>query len=459
MKPRARISGSTGRRAHLTLLYAAALLPAAAWLEQLFRSTAAVLVIRHQVLELLTVLSLLFGAVAFSALPWLVAGWALWRWRQRKPPGWVDLARFGLRVGLVVGSAFALAFWWWLAAWQPPASTLFGLALFVATWRLGRTWRERYAILLAAGAGAAVFLAASFMLEHRASIRIEQERIFTRAAYDASPLSETEFMVLSAADGAAFVGQGDTWSPVPLTAGPQRMIVGAGGTAYVTNFNARWRHALTRWTAAEQTPVALPGCSKAIDIAGAPGGRLVVACEFSGTVHLYDPARQIVEKTFRVPRLPYALAVDPEKNGVFVTSENVSGRVTSLDLFAGRQLVSRSLGWVNWGVAFDLDHRRLFVARPLSGEVTVLDENLRVTARLPVGAAPRELAIDPHRRTLLVTHYFSGTITEIDLDGLRILRRFSVGPAGPWHQLRGIHVTAEDSWLASDTHGVWRLKP
>lgn len=442
---------------------AAALLPVLAWLEDLWRSPTAVLVLRHHVLEALVVICLL-APVALLLLAPLTTTVAAFstpadRWTKLAGPSrraaFVSLATLHLAVQVA-----ATAPWFWLAAWRPGVGAALGV-VSVAGWL---AWGRRVLwgrILwpVAQGLLAAIWLVASFGIEYRLALDLPQTRLYDRAAYDAAYTPTGELVVLSANDDIAIRLTDEGPRPVPRSFAPQRLVTDAAGNVFVANFGARWRLAVTHLRGDEVETIALPDCAKPIDIVSLPHGRFAVVCEFSGTIHVYDPRLRRVEKTERVPRLPYAVALDQARERLYVASENVTGRVTRVDIAGDQPPLSRSLGHVNWDAEFDPTTRRLFVARPVAGEIAVLDENLRVVGRVPVGSAPRELALDIANRRLLVAHYFSGVIGEIDIDTLTVSRTFRAGKAGPWHQFRGLGITADGAWLASDTNGVWRLTP
>jgi len=91
--------------------------------------------------------------------------------------------------------------------------------------------------------------------------------------------------------------------------------------------------------------------------------------------------------------------------------------------------------------------------------VVAIDQDLNIIARVKTGWAPRDLAVDPVRRMLLVGNYFTGTVTVIDLDTHTKLRQLHFGPLSPVHLLRGVETTPRQTWLISMDSGVWEYRP
>ncbi|MDP8224804.1 MAG: YncE family protein [Candidatus Lernaella stagnicola] len=451
------------------ILWISGILPILVLVEFWLRDPHEVLWLRHHVVETLTILCLALPGLLIFFWPLVLAGTLLFLWRfyrrHRSPRSVSFYARRALatlaRVALAGTQSLFAAFWWWLVGWRPVAGAALGAVLLGShlVW-FGRTEGRRRALSFVMGAVAIIWLWSGFWWEYRMAQPVPQERIYSAAAYDAAVDSSGRTIVLDAPSGRAVILSEGQSREVDRTLGPQRLAISEKDhSVYIANFDARWRGAVTRIAGQDVEEIALPGCSKAIDIAAAPSQRLLIACEFSGTLHVYDPARGLMQRTIRVPRLPYAVAVD-NSGKALVASENVTGRVALVDIDAGRLIRSRSLGRVNWDAVHDPVGGLWYVARPISGEVVALDDTLRIVRRIAVGSAPRELTITGGERAcLLVTHYFSGRLTVIDLRDGRIEARLRIGEQGLWHQFRGISIAPDGSWLASDTNGVWRLPP
>lgn len=457
------VPGKPAGRALAVLVFTLCLVPLFSWLEWLLRDPLSVPFLRSYLIEVLTLLFLVVPLLALFASATVLVALALIALRVLLKKGdWRAKIRALLRAaGRLLAAVFLcglLAFWWFLAGWQPAAGA--GLAaLFLTAFllRFRRTRARCLALLLAMGLTALVWIYASHALEGRRAAGVEKQRLYPGPAYDAALTPQGDLLVLDARQGKAFRGRDDQWQRIENTYYPQRLAVQADGRRlFIANYNGRWRESVTRLEDREARLVALPGCYKTIDVALAPENKLLVACEFSGTLHLYDILRDRVDKVADVPMVPYALAVDDQTARAYVTSEHFLGNLTQVDLAAGAVVGRRWIGQVNWGAAFDPRRRLVWVARPISGELLALDENLTIRHRVRCGGAPRDLALDPERDVLLVGQYFSGVLTVLDLATLEP-RALRAAPLGLWHQLRGVAVGPHGEWLVSDNTGLWKI--
>jgi len=455
---------SPAGRGETALILILSLIPILSWLECLLRDRLSVPFLRAYVVEVLTLLFLVVPLLALFATATLLALFALLSLRLLVKKGeWrAKIRRLG-RAALLLPAAILLcgllAFWWYLAGWRPLAGAALGaLALPAHLLWFRRTRRRRFLLLSAMGLTALIWVYAIHGLENRRALTVEKELVYRGPAYDAALTPEGRLVVLDAQQGKAFIGGGDEWQRLAMTYHPQRLTVEpATKRLFIANYNGRWREAVTRLDGLEAQLIALPDCYKTIDVVAAPGNRLLVACEFSGTLHVYDVLRNRVEKEVDVPMVPYALAVDGQADRAYVTSEHFVGNVTQVDLATGEIVGRRRIGQVNWGAAFDPKRRLTWVARPISGEVLALDENLKIRHRIPCGGAPRDLAVDPNRDVLLIGQYFSGVLTALDLETLET-QSFRVGASGIWHQTRGVAVGPQGERLVSDNTGVWLIE-
>jgi hypothetical protein len=425
-------------------------LPWAAWFERRLRPNA-VLWLRDCLFEALNLLAGSLPLIVFVNVLWLLGLlglWLLWLWHK----GVRDLhdervRRLGRRVGrfaLWLAGLVGFSTYWFFGAWQPAAGAMLstaGLIVYFAWFR--KSSRRRRALVLSLGLVAAAGTVIFVQLDRRGAEPLPQTRFFAGAAYEAAVLPNGDAVVLAVDRGSAMVREPGGWRDVPLSQGPQRLVVEpSSGQVYISNFSARWRGAIMR-LGGERRLFALPPCSKTIDVAAAPPDWILAACEFSGTLHVFNWRHQRSEGYAHVPRLPYSIAVDGQNRRAYVASEILSGFVTKTDYPGLRLLARRLLGMVNWGAAFDPRTGRLFVARPLSGELAVLDGDLNLVARVPVGAAPRDLLLDLERGRVLAGNYFSGVVTAVDTQTLQVTGRWRIGGPAPWHRLRGLNQTAD----------------
>lgn len=446
-------------------------IPVFSWLEKTLRDDCAICWLRDYLIELLTLICLvlplgillhihLFALLALLFI--LYAGWRRAAKKNEKTRRWGSVKILFFNAVYLVGGLGLLSFWWMLAVWRPGLSALLSLACLLAALILVKyesPWRNRMWWL--AGAVATLLVAGLFFADYFQARDVPAERLFAEATFDAGVRADGTLVALSAKSGRAFVRGEDRWEIVPHTYGPQRLAVDTlTNHMYIANFSAEHDRAVTRLAGMEAHHFDLPDCRGPIDIAMIPEQRrLLVACEFSGTVHMVQIDEKRVETVWRLPRLPYSLAVDEIRNLVYVTGEILSGRVTKIDLGRGKPVRSRSLGMVAWGAAVDPATGNLYVAKPIAGEILVLDLDLRCLKRIKTQSAPRDLALDSERRLLLAGHYFAGTLGVIDLNTNKMIDALRVGQSGLGRQLRGVALHPDGSWLAADTSGLWKIKP
>ena len=113
----------------------------------------------------------------------------------------------------------------------------------------------------------------------------------------------------------------------------------------------------------------------------------------------------------------------------------------------------------NWGVAVDQATGRVWVARPVAGEVLVFDAELTLVSRIKVGCAPRDLAIDQKRRVILIGNYTDGTVSLVNMDTMRVYKTLRFPGRWPVARLRGVLVGIDGKWYVSTSSGVWAIDP
>ena len=81
------------------------------------------------------------------------------------------------------------------------------------------------------------------------------------------------------------------------------------------------------------------------------------------------------------------------------------------------------------GAYLDPVRRRLFLSRPIPGEVVVLDaDSLEIVARLPAPFGVRKLAVNVGQRLLASSSYGTGIVDVWDLDRLEHRLQVRLGP-------------------------------
>jgi len=464
------VSAGWSGRLTATLVYLMCLTPLFCLAERLLRAGESHPLLGHHLLETLVVIFLIPPLAVAVAIKWwlivlvppLLAAALVYCLRHR--PYSVrcrrllrGLARFALAIAALAGAAF----WWFFTALQPELAAAVGVpALAGFGFRGGKTKRRRLLFTLLLGMLGAAGVYGGYLWEFRRAAPLEPTVLYDRPSFDAAVLADGTLLALDDHQAQAMVGHPGSLRPVDYTTGPQRLAVDpADQTTYLANYDGSSFRAVVAVEQGQGRAIRLPGCRKTIDVALAPENRLLALCEYSGSLHVYDLSARRVERVLRVPRYPYALAVDAERKRVYLTTEMWSGGVRRVDLDSGKITASRNLGRVNWGAVYDARRRLVWVARPIVGEVVALDENLKVQKRIRVGGAPRDLALDPVRDLLLAGNYFSGTLAVVEPESGRLLRRLRADRPGLWHQLRGVSLAPDGAWLVANGAGVWRLEP
>lgn len=135
-------------------------------------------------------------------------------------------------------------------------------------------------------------------------------------------------------------------------------------------------------------------------------GRVWVAHRRYGTgVSLIEEDRVAARVDTGFLTLPFAVAVDPVADRVYVTDQYGS-KVHAIDgSAAARTGTSPRLDGGVWGVAANSETGRVYVTNPAAGTLTVLDgESLQPVAVVPVGAGPKGVAVDSLANRIYVTN-------------------------------------------------------
>jgi DNA-binding beta-propeller fold protein YncE len=179
---------------------------------------------------------------------------------------------------------------------------------------------------------------------------------------------------------------------------------------------------------------------RSIDVGGAPTG---IAISPDGQVALvttafYDhPGLAVVDlHTGSVDRLdtgpePHAVAFAPDGRGAWVAGGGRDGTLVRVEPLPGRVHAPLALGAHPRGLAILPDGKHALVA--LRGDAAVALVSLGRSGRVrPIRTAPfpHELAVSPDGKRAVVTHSGFGdrTVSIVDLDERRVVRRLVVGP-------------------------------
>ena len=201
------------------------------------------------------------------------------------------------------------------------------------------------------------------------------------------------------------------------------------------------------------------GCTHPIGVDLDEAGRsLLVTCELSNKVLALDLDTFAVRHQWRNIPWPYAISVDPARSRAWVATEPGLVYVIALDRPEDRPRVC--LPAVNaWNIRADPEDGSAWVALGVLGEVVNLQPDCRISGRFRAGWGARDLAIDSKRHELLVSNYFSGTLSVFDLRRRRLSREVRVGPFRLFQRLSGIGVMPDGSWVAANISGVWKIHP
>ena len=448
-------------------------LPLAAVTESLLRTSAGVLFFRDYVLGALAFVLLLpfapfiqWPMVSTGAVVLLACGAVALRQKKKGQLKWTPYLHFlrktFVTIVLISLTLAGVALWLFFCCWQPHWGAATGLLVLVVALGLRRAKEARilYALLSLAAAGPVLLFGAN-VLSFSQALPIAQQRLYNDAAFDAAGCKD-RLVVLSAHKRKAVVLENRKDERViTQTQGPQRLAVDPQSCdAYIANYWNRDNGQVVLVEGDKVVQLSLPGCVGPLDIAlDENRSFLLAACEGSCSVHRFDLDTRQTGAVWDVSCYPYGLALAHRRARAYVSSEVLFPKVTAIDTSGNAVLGTRWVGIVNWGIAVDQGSGRVFVTRPLSGEVAVLDESLNPIARIPTGFGTRDLAVDPDRDLLLAGNYVTGTLSLIDLKSLTLVQTVRVGRSGISRKLRGVAVDVDGAWIATDDSGVWRIVP
>jgi YVTN family beta-propeller protein len=127
-----------------------------------------------------------------------------------------------------------------------------------------------------------------------------------------------------------------------------------------------------------------------------------------------DTATRAVVATIPADKFPYAIAVSPNGQKLFVPNHDVN-LVTVVDTKTNAIIQKIPVKPNPHSVAFSVDGRRAYVANHASNVVTVLDaKNGAILAEVPVGRSPHSISMSPDRAHLYVVNYDSDSVSVID---------------------------------------------
>lgn len=483
-----------GRMLRRCLLYFLLIPPPLAWLEQLLRGPTHVLWGRDLLLEglagygFVAVFHVIFGVIkvvvlslkaigfipiallrhAWISLPITVALIVLLIVLKRKH--WLTPLMDAVRWAIVGirSSIFFLGLstlWWIIAAWQTELTAVLALAVLITVHLRGQLKHVHLYLLVLTWATLPLF----FVIDRaqRWTARpVMVERLSAEACYDVACNERDECGLAPAESKQAEMFVAGSRQALIQTGGPQRLAVEPHGLRFFfANYHAG-ENALTIHSPGGDRVVTIPGCDNAIDVNfDSLRETVYLACEAGRNVQQYVPVSGTVRVLAHTRGFPYALAASATR--LFVTQEFFvgklgeavpgGGRVMAIDLNTGALSKDRRFGLIVWGAAWEENRRLLWVAKPLTGEVLALDEELNILARIRVDYGPRDLAYDPGRDRVLAGNYLTGTISVIDAATKKKLIELRPGNPFDAGQLRGVHVSPRGDQYLCNGQGLLRL--
>ena len=149
-------------------------------------------------------------------------------------------------------------------------------------------------------------------------------------------------------------------------------------------------------------------------VAVTPDGRLVAAVNpDSNSITLVDATTLAVLAEIPVGNNPRSLSFTPDSQKALVTNY-ASATISVVDLSEPAETAQYRVGSMPYGVVSDGNYA--FVAEYARGMISVIDLGMGVVVRrIPVDPFPAGLALSQDRERLFVTHFFTGSVTVINL--------------------------------------------
>ena len=179
--------------------------------------------------------------------------------------------------------------------------------------------------------------------------------------------------------------------------------------------------------------VRLSGSVPSSAVAISPDGAVVAAVNpDSDTITLVNALTLEVIDEVPVGDDPRTLSFTPDSRSLIVANRG-SANLTILDIADPTRSAQIPIGPMPYGVVTDGQHA--FVAEFALGNIAVIDlTDYSLVRRLPVGPFPAGLALAPGDQNdgnqgsiLLITHFFNGQVTVVDLETLSVVAQASTG--------------------------------
>jgi hypothetical protein len=359
-------------------------------------------------------------------------------------------------------AGISFSFWWWLLCdSRPGVCALVGAALLAFLARADRFALlgliRRHLWILGSLAALASFTAFQAWHNHQAR-EVVAQRLLRQSAFDAV-VADDGAIIAATEEGTSQRDSRGVWRKLNTIAVAKRPTYDAStGSVYLPNNEAVRGRELTVVRNSEEQTYGLTDCTYPIEACVIPEmGKLAVLCEY-GSLHLLRLPDCREEYVWHLLPLAYSLDVDRKRGQIFVSQYLSGGFLTEVDLATKKTVQSKFLGATNTGIKIDPITGDLWIARPMAGELIVLDPSLKIIDRVPVGFVPRDIEIG--KAWVAVTSYTSGTITVVDRIERRVRDTLCVrGHCSELFTARGRRIAkeTEDSIFVSNRFGLWRV--
>jgi YVTN family beta-propeller protein len=263
---------------------------------------------------------------------------------------------------------------------------------------------------------------------------------FTVTSHDRPPLPET---VHGDAMRVIDPGTGAIVDTVPLGESAGRIVAGAAGSVWVTNFDDRTVSRMDSGRVRQVIPVGGGPCGIAIG-----NGAVWVADALDGTVARIDPGIGRVVETIPVGSGPSGIAYGEGAVWVANTGDHT---VVSIDPRTGK--VTRRIRLATSPADLAIGDGSVWATSESAGEVFRISPDGKDVATIRVGAGPSAIATDPGG--VWVANSLDGTVSRIDALRDVVTARLKVG-----HGPSGLAVSPEAVWVTNEFSGtVTRIDP
>jgi YVTN family beta-propeller protein len=190
-------------------------------------------------------------------------------------------------------------------------------------------------------------------------------------------------------------------SEVPLSDGGFNLVVAPDGQRLYLTTSAGVLHIVNVATLEIIDTIGVGAAANGLAV-DAARDRLYVSSISAARVTGINTGTNAVERTYPVGGMPQRIAVSSDGTQLFIASEAVGLEV--LDLVTGGRTPVAAVGPGAVGLALSPDEAVIYLTRPPSGELVIVDrETLQVVKRFSGLARPRNVAFSADGRVAIVT--------------------------------------------------------